>query len=111
MKKKSLLKKLQQFRWRRAYQEMITLGEHFSPGSADGIFFIQIIPILGIFRRALDWKRLLFSAHLKYVTAIWYILWSFGIFYGHLVILWSFGINSAVLVSCAKKNLATLLFT
>jgi hypothetical protein len=30
----------------------------------------------------------IFYAHLEYIMAIWYILWSFGIFYGHLVILW-----------------------
>jgi hypothetical protein len=43
-----------------------------------------------------------------------YILWSYGIFYGHLVYVWPFG-NLVViwyifprLVNCAKKNLATL---
>jgi hypothetical protein len=46
---------------------------------------------------------------------IWYILCPFGIFYAHLVyfmpiwyILWSFGTFFPVLVSCTKKNLATL---
>jgi hypothetical protein len=53
----------------------------------------------------------------------WSILWSFVIFYGHLVhftvfcyILWTFGIVRGnlvyffpVLVFCTKKNLATLL--
>jgi hypothetical protein len=45
----------------------------------------------------------------------WYILWPFGLFYGHLVyfvvtwyILWSFGIYFSVLVCCTEKNLATL---
>jgi hypothetical protein len=54
--------------------------------------------------------------HWKYFMAIWYILWSFGIFCGHLVyfeviwyILGSFGIFFPVLVSCTKKNLATLI--
>jgi hypothetical protein len=44
------------------------------------------------------------------------ILWSFGIFGGHLVyfvviwnILWPFDIYFPILVYCAKKNLATLL--
>jgi hypothetical protein len=48
---------------------------------------------LGKFWRALQWKILV------YFTAIWYILWPFGILYGHLVycmvnwyILWPFGI-------------------
>jgi hypothetical protein len=40
----------------------------------------------------------LFHGHLVYFTAIWYILWLFGIF-------------SPVLVYCTKKNLATLLMT
>jgi hypothetical protein len=44
---------------------------------------------LGKFRRDLKWK--LYS-HLVYFTAIWFILWPFGLFYGHLFILWSFGI-------------------
>jgi hypothetical protein len=60
-------------------------------------------PILGKFWRALDWQCL-------------YILWTFGIFYGHLghfmniwYILCSFGTFFPVLVSCNMKNLATLL--
>jgi hypothetical protein len=40
--------------------------------------------------------------HLKYLTAIWYILWQFGTICGH------FGIFFPVLVSCTEKNLATL---
>jgi hypothetical protein len=46
----------------------------------------------------------------------WYILWAFGLFYGHLVqfmdiwyMCWLFGIFSPVLVSNFEKNLATLL--
>jgi hypothetical protein len=52
-----------------------------------------------IFWRALEWKMLVFT------MVIWYILWSFGIFCGHLVysvviwyILWSFGIFCGHLV-------------
>jgi hypothetical protein len=30
--------------------------------------------------------------YLEFVTALWYILWPFGTFYGHLVILWQLGI-------------------
>jgi hypothetical protein len=48
--------------------------------------------------------------------AIWYILWPFGIFYGHLVyfmaiwyIVWSLWYIFPVLVCSDKKNLATLL--
>jgi hypothetical protein len=38
---------------------------------------------------------------------IWNILWTFGIFYDRLVHL-VFGTFSPLLVSCTKKNLATL---
>jgi hypothetical protein len=44
---------------------------------------------------------------------IWFILWPFGIFYGHLVYVYLL-VNwhiFHVLVYCAKKNLATLLLT
>jgi hypothetical protein len=68
-----------------------------------------------------------YDAHLVYFTAIWYILWSFGIFCGHLyfVVIWyilrSFIFCGhlvyfaviwyifPVLVCCTKENLATLL--
>jgi hypothetical protein len=50
-------------------------------------------PNLGKFGRVLQLNVLV------YLMAIWYILWTFGIFYGHLVyfmdiwyILWAFGI-------------------
>jgi hypothetical protein len=36
------------------------------------------------------------------LTAIWNILWTFGIFCGNLI-------HFSVLVCCAKKNLATLI--
>jgi hypothetical protein len=56
-------------------------------------------PNLGTNWKALERKIRLYS------TAIWYILWTFGIFYGHLVyftsilvyfmaIWWYFGINN-----------------
>jgi hypothetical protein len=38
------------------------------------------------------WPFGIFYGHLVYFMAIWYILWPFGIFYGHLVYLWPFGI-------------------
>jgi hypothetical protein len=45
------------------------------------------------------WTFGIFYGHLVYFMDIWYILWTFGIFYGHLVyfmdiwyILWTFGI-------------------
>jgi hypothetical protein len=44
-----------------------------------------------------------FCGHLVYFVAIWYILFPFGMFYGHLLDF------LLVLVSCTKKNLATLL--
>jgi hypothetical protein len=37
----------------------------------------------------------------------WYILWTFGLFYGHWVYFMGFGEIFHVLVCCAKKNLAT----
>jgi hypothetical protein len=50
-------------------------------------------PILGKFCRALQWYMFVdfMAVWSTYVTAIRYILWSFGIFYGHLVLFWSFG--------------------
>jgi hypothetical protein len=61
------------------------------------------------------WPFGIFYGHLVYFTAIWYILLPFGIFYCHLVIFLAtwyicglFGIFFTVLVSCVKKNLATL---
>jgi hypothetical protein len=38
----------------------------------------------------------------------WYILWSFGIFYDHLVYFIAIRYIFPVLVSCTNKNLATL---
>jgi hypothetical protein len=49
---------------------------------------------LGIFYDQLVY---LFYCYWKYFMAIWYILWSFGIFF-------------PVLVFCTKKNLATLTY-
>jgi hypothetical protein len=69
-------------------------------------FFKPKIPI---------WVNVGGSCNGKLLT-IWSILRPLQIFYGHLVyfvviwyILWSFGIFFPVLVSCTKKNLATLL--
>jgi hypothetical protein len=42
--------------------------------------------------------------HSGYFTAIWYIMGPFGIFYGYFCIF-------PVLVGCAKKNLAILLWS
>jgi hypothetical protein len=75
------------------------------------VYFHSKTPDLGLFLRALDWKMLVyFMALFEYFTAIWYILWPFVIFYGHLVNLWKFGFSS-VLVYCNSKNLAILLST
>jgi hypothetical protein len=51
---------------------------------------------------ALDWKMLI------YFIAFMNILPTFGIFYDHLVHFFSFDTFFPVLVSCTKKNLATL---
>jgi hypothetical protein len=60
-------------------------------------------PNLCKFGRALDWKMFI------YITAIWNILVTFGIFYDHLVHFLFIWYIFPVLVSCAKKNLATLM--
>jgi hypothetical protein len=60
-------------------------------------------PNLGKYWRTLDWKMFIyvFYGYLEYLR-------TFGIFYDHLVQLCSFGTFFSVLVSCTKKNLATL---
>jgi hypothetical protein len=72
----------------------------FSEGTRVARCFIlkPKIPIWVNFWRAFDWKmwpRLIFYGRLIYLIAIWYIMCTFGIFF-------------PVLVSCPKKNLATL---
>jgi hypothetical protein len=59
-------------------------------------------PNLGKFWRVIDWKMLI------YFMAIWNILWRFGIIYDHLVHIFFIWYIFPVLVSCNKKNLATL---
>jgi hypothetical protein len=74
----------------------------FLTGLPDGSFSNQKNPNLGQFMRAID-RRLFkyfldiwnFYGHLEYFETIWYILFSFGTFFH-------------ILVSCTKKNLATL---
>jgi hypothetical protein len=46
----------------------------------------------------------IFYVHLVHFTALWDILWPF-----RMCNVWPFGIYFPVLVSCTKKNLATLL--
>jgi hypothetical protein len=86
---------------------VVTINNFFPPQIQQGcqmVYFQTKNPILSKFRRALDWKMLI------HFTAIWNILRIFGIFYDHLVHLCSFGTLFQVLVSCTKKNLATLIF-
>jgi hypothetical protein len=62
-------------------------------------------PNLGKFRTALDWKMFI------NFMSTWNIYWRFGILYDHLVhfeFIWHI---FPVLVSRAKKNLATLVVT
>jgi hypothetical protein len=59
-------------------------------------------PNLGKFWKALDWPILI------YFTAIWNILGTFDIFYGHLVQVVFVWYIFPVLVHCTTKNLATL---
>jgi hypothetical protein len=63
------------------------------------VSFQTKIPYLGKFWRALEWKMLI------NFMAIWNILW---LFHDHLV---HFVFIFPVLVSCTKKNLATLVMT
>jgi hypothetical protein len=59
---------------------------------------------LGKFWRALEWKIAgIIYDNLKYLTAIWYTLWPFGIY---LNVIWYI---FPLLVCCTMKNLATLL--
>jgi hypothetical protein len=61
------------------------------------VYFHTKNPDLGKFRRVLQWKMSvnyvyahyigLFYDYLVYFVAIWYILWPFGIFCGHLAYL------------------------
>jgi hypothetical protein len=67
------------------------------------VSFQTKIPNLGKFWRALDLKLLI------QFMAIWNILQTIGIFYDHLVHFVLIWYISPVLVSCTKKNLATLL--
>jgi hypothetical protein len=70
-------------------------------GLPDGLFSNQKSQF-GKKSRSSDWKMLI------YFTAIWNILWTFGIFNDHFVqfvLIWYIFL---VLVSCTKKNLATL---
>jgi hypothetical protein len=73
-------------------------------GLPDGLFSIQN-PNLGKFWRALDWKMYI------YCMAIGNFLWRIGIFYDNLlyfVFIWYIFPCLYSLVSCTKKNLATL---
>jgi hypothetical protein len=72
------------------------------------VYFRTQNPNLGKFCRVVQWKMLV------YFMLIWFILWSFGIFYGHLVyfmviwyILWSFGIFYGHLVYLCYGNLVS----
>jgi hypothetical protein len=66
------------------------------------VYFQTKNPNLGKFLRTVDWKMLM------YCMAIWNILETFGTYYDHLVH-FVFIFYILVLVSCTKKNLATLL--
>jgi hypothetical protein len=57
---------------------------------------------LGKHWKALNWEMF------RCFMAIWNFLWRFGIFYNHLVLLVLIWYILPVLVSCNKKNLATL---
>jgi hypothetical protein len=66
------------------------------------VWFQTKDPNLGKNFRASEWKMLI------YFMAIWNILWIFGVFFDHsvyFVLIWCI---FPVLVSCTKKNLATL---
>jgi hypothetical protein len=67
------------------------------PGLPDAKFVLK--NKFGIFREVLVWKNLVYFMDVWY-GKIWYILWTFGMFYGYLVyfmdvwyVLWIFGIH------------------
>jgi hypothetical protein len=70
------------------------------------VFGIRVASLVYIFKPKIPiWAKKdvgKFHAPLVYFTAIWNILWPFGIFCGHL------GKFVPVLVCCTKKYLATL---
>jgi hypothetical protein len=66
------------------------------------IYFQTKNPNSGKFWRALDYKLLI------YFIAIWYILWTFGMFYVHLVHLCQSGTVIWFGYPVPRKNLATL---
>jgi hypothetical protein len=71
------------------------------------VCFQTKIPYLGKFWRALDWKMFI------YFTAIWYILWRFGIFYDHLVhlvFIWYFFSGFGVTYQEKSGNPALVIF-
>jgi hypothetical protein len=59
------------------------------------VYFQTKNPILGKFWKVLQWKMLVFYGQMVYFMAIWYIMWSFGIFFPFWYI-------------ATEKNLATL---
>jgi hypothetical protein len=79
-----------------------------------GIFYVYLVystAFENMWSFGIFYGHLIYFMVIVYFMAIWYVLWSSGIYYSHLVyvpILWSFGIFSPVLVCCTKKNLATL---
>jgi hypothetical protein len=75
------------------------------PGMPDGIFSNEKSKFGKILEGLAMEDVGIFYAHLKYLIAIWYILWPFGPICCH------FGIFFPVVVYCTKKNLATLLRT
>jgi hypothetical protein len=75
----------------------------FTSELPDGLFSDQKSQF-GLILRALDWKMLV------YFKAIWNILRTFGVFYDHLAHLMTIWYIFPVLVSQAKKNLATLVY-
>jgi hypothetical protein len=56
------------------------------------VYFKTKNPNLGNFGRVLQWKMLVyvFYGHVVYFTAIWYILWTFGIICGKFGIFFPF---------------------
>jgi hypothetical protein len=78
----------------------------YTPGLPDGMFSNPKIQILVYFGEPWNGKCWYSYGHLEYLTSIWY-MYIVAIWY----ILWSFGIYFTVLVCCTQKNLATLVDT
>jgi hypothetical protein len=84
------------------FPQSLTLKKQELMQGCQMVYFQTKNSTLGKFWRVLQWTMLV------YFMAIWSILRSFGIFYGHLIYFVAIRYIFPVLLCCTKKNLATL---